>query len=69
MLVALWIVIEGASDERESEAFIKAKESLLEDMADLDIIKKMTGAEFSELGIPAGLGKRLAREVKRFMKK
>ena len=62
-------MIEAASDERESEALIKAKEALLEDMVDLDIIKKMSGVEFSELGIPAGLGKRLAREVKRFMKK
>ena len=62
-------MIEAASDERESEALLKAKESLLGDMVDLDIIKKMSGVEFSELGIPAGLGKRLAREVKHFIKK
>ena len=62
-------MIERTSDEREVEALIQAKETLLDAMADLDIIKNMSNTEFAELRIPFGLGKRLAREVKRFIKK
>jgi len=62
-------MIERTREEREVEALIQAKEKLLEAMADLDIIKNMSNAEFAALNIPFGLGKRLAQEVKCFIKK
>ena len=62
-------MIERASEAKEVEALLQAKEKLLEAMADLDIIKNMSNAEFASLNIPFGLGKRLAREVKHFIKK
>ena len=65
----MYWMIEGASDAREFEALIKAKEALLGDMADLNIIKEMTKEDFAKLDIPAGLGKHLVREVKRLINK
>ena len=62
-------MIERASDAKESEALFKAKEKLLEAMVDLDIIKNMSSTEFATLNIPFSFGKRLAREIKRFIKK
>jgi len=62
-------MIERTSEEREVEALIQAKEKLLEAMVDLDIIKKMSNAEFAILNIPFGLGKRLGREIKHFINK
>ena len=58
-----------AKDARESDALIEAKEKLVDAMVDLDIIKNMLSTEFIALNIPFGVGKRLARETKSFMKK
>jgi hypothetical protein len=64
----IWMISKAKDNVREVEALIDAKSKFLESMQDLGTIKTLNCDDYTKLGIPDGLGKRLSRDVKSFMK-
>jgi len=61
-------MIGRTEDAREVSALIDSKTKFFESMQDLGMIKTLTVDDYSKLGIPFGLGKRISCNVKSFMK-
>ena len=60
-------IIASTKDARGS-ALIDAKKKFFDSMQDLGTIKAMIATDYISMDIPTGLGKRISRSVKYFIK-
>ena len=61
-------MISKTKDRREVQALLDAKIQFVESMQDLGTIKSMESEDYAKLSIPPGLGKRISRDVKSYMR-